>query len=193
MINIIIKHYVLHIFIFIIAFLSFDISYAQLVNNRNTLVLDILSSKTLSGIAGDYVTVTGQIRNLSQQTIPDITTYLSLVDGENKLPVDLEDWSAEKGLYIGTIDPGQILPLNWKIHFVKAGDYSLTIVAIIANSEIPQMSSITHFKVSPKRNLNPGQVLPIALGTPVVLIFIMLILNYNRRAKYQSANHSSNE
>src|SRR5438105_9179090 len=84
------------------------------------LVLEILSSRTLSGTAGDYVTVVGDIKNISQQPITDVTTYLSLVDTGNKLPVDLEDWSAEKGLYIGAIDAGQTLPLNWKIHFVKA-------------------------------------------------------------------------
>ena len=182
MINRTIKQYTLFIFIFAIILLSVGISYAQLVN-KNTLALDILSSKTISGVAGDYVTVMGQIKNLTQQPITDITTYLSLVDGENKLPVDLEDWSAEKGLYIGTIESGQTLPLNWKIHFVKAGDYSLTIIAIIANSEMPQVTSVTHFKVNPKRNLNPGQVLPVALGTPVILIFIMLMLNYKRREK----------
>ena len=171
---------------FTVGFLSVGISYAQRVDNdKHTLFSDILSSKTLSGTAGDFVTVKGQIRNMSQQPINDITTYLSLVDVENKLPVDLEDWSAERGLYIGTIEPGQTLPLNWKIHFVKAGDYSLVIVAIIANSEIPQVSNITHFRVSPKRSLNPGKVLPVALGTPVVLLFILLILNYKRRVDYR--------
>jgi hypothetical protein len=148
--------------------------------NSASLVLEISSSKTLSGIAGDYVTVIGDIRNISQQPITDVTTYLSLVDTGNKLPVDLEDWSAEKGLYIGTIDAGQTLPLNWKIHFVKAGEYSLIIVATTGGREVPQVSSITHFQVNPKRNLNPGKVLPVALGTPIVLIFLLFLLNYKR-------------
>jgi len=186
MINKTIKQHTLFIFISVIVLLPVGVSCDQSVD-RNILALDILSSKTISGTAGDYVMVMGQIKNLTKQPITDITTYLSLVDGENKLPVDLEDWSAEKGLYIGTIESEQTLPLNWKIHFVKAGDYSLTIIAIIANNEMPQVSSVTHFKVNPKRNLNPGQVLPVALGTPVALIFIMLMFNYDRRTKHQSA------
>lgn len=145
------------------------------------LSLQILSSKTLSGTAGDFVTVEGQITNTGTSPLGDVTTYLSLMDNQNKLPVDLEDWSAEKGLYIGTIDAGQTLPLNWKIHFVKAGTYSLIIVAEAAGNDLPQVSSITQFNVSPKRNLNPGQVLPVALGTPIVLIFILFMLSYKRR------------
>ncbi len=147
------------------------------------LVMDISSSKTLSGTAGDFVTVGGTITNTSSKSLDNITTYLSLADNESKLPVDLEDWSVEKGLYIGTIGAGQTLPLNWKIHFVKAGTYSLIIIAEAAGNEVPQVSSITQFQVSPKRNLNPKQVLPVALGTPIVLIFMMFLLVYRRRVE----------
>jgi hypothetical protein len=173
------------VIILILAVLGFN-AQSQQHTQSNPLVLEILSSDKLSGTAGDYVTVNAQIKNTSQQPITDITTYLSLVDTQSKLPVDLEDWSAEKGLYIGTIEPDQIFPLNWKIHFVKAGIYSLIIVAIRAGSEIPQVSGITSFQVNPKRNLNPGQVLPVALGTPIVLILIFSIVNYKRQTRIMS-------
>lgn len=150
-----------------------------------SLRLDILSSKTLNGVAGDYVTVQGQIINTGTVPLSDITTYLSLVDTQNKLPVDLEDWSAEKGLFIGTIEPNQTLPLNWKIHFVKAGDYSLVVVATSPTSETPRVSKITHFHVDPKHNLNPGKVLPVALGMPILLLCIMGALNYWRQKQQE--------
>jgi hypothetical protein len=146
------------------------------------LSMKIISADTLSGVAGDYVTVQGQITNTGTNSLSDVTTYLSLVDNQNKLPVDLEDWSAEKGLFIGTIDSGQTLPLNWKIHFVKAGNYSLIIVAEAASSQVPQVSIVTHFDVSPKKNLNPGQVLPVALGTPIIILCLMFVIGYRRKA-----------
>jgi len=151
------------------------------VNTPPTLSIEITSSKTLSGIAGDFVMVNGTIKNNGTQPLSNITTYLSMADNDTKLPVDLEDWSAEKGQYIGTIDVGQTLPLNWRIHFVKAGTYSLIIVAEVAGNEIPQVSSITQFKVNPKINLNPANVLPVALGTPIVLIFVLFLLTYRRK------------
>lgn len=163
------------------AFLLANVSFAKSV--PPPLIMNISSSKTLSGTAGDFVTVEGAITDTGSQPLNDITTYLSLADNETKLPVDLEDWSAEKGLYIGSIGAGQTLPLNWKIHFVKAGTYSLIIVAEVAGNEIPQVSSITQFQVSPKRNLNPKQVLPVALGTPIILIFVMSLLASRRRVE----------
>jgi len=148
------------------------------------LAIEVLSSTTLNGTAGDYVTVKAQITNTGENPLNDVTTYLSLMDMDNKMPVDLEDWSVEKGLYIETIESQQTLPLEWKIHFIKAGTYALVIIAETPSSAVPQVSTLTQFKVNPKRNLNPGQVLPVALGTPIVLIFILLILSYKRRVIY---------
>jgi hypothetical protein len=148
-----------------------------------SLLINISSPKTLNGTAGDFVTVNGTIANVGSKPMDSITTYLSLADTESKLPVDLEDWSVEKGLYIGTIDAGQKLPLNWKIHFVKAGTYSLVIIAEVSGDNTPQISDITQFNVSQKKNLNPNQVLPVALGTPIVIIFFMFLMAYKRRTE----------
>jgi hypothetical protein len=158
-------------------------SFARAEKLASQLTLEILSNRNLDGIAGDFVTVAGQITNAGQEPISDITTYLSLVDTSNKQPVDLEDWSVEKGLYIGTIEPGQTLPLNWKIHFVKAGGFALTILAITAGNENPNVSPVTHFHVRPKHSLDPAHVLPVALGVPLVLAFLLLILNYRPRSR----------
>ncbi len=147
------------------------------------LDIRILSSQNLNGTAGDYVTVSAEIMNVSRKTITNITTYLSLADEGTKLPVDLEDWSAEKGLFVGVIDGGQNLPLDWKIHFVKAGKYSLIIIAEINGVPYPLTSSITHFAVSPKHNLNPGQVLPVALGMPLFLLIIMIFAAQIRKSR----------
>jgi hypothetical protein len=169
-------------FILALVFGLSSFAYAQTPSaTAPPLSLKILSADTLSGIAGDYVTVQGQITNTGTSSLSDVTTYLSLVDNQNKLPVDLEDWSAEKGLFIGTIDGGAALPLNWKIHFVKAGNYSLIIVAEAASSQVPQVSTVTHFNVAPKKNLNPGQVLPVALGTPIIILCLMFFISYRRK------------
>jgi hypothetical protein len=159
-----------------------SVAYAQTTPSQ-PLVLQILSSKTLNGTAGDFVTVSGSIANTSSQQLQGVTTYLSLSDNNTHKPVDLEDWSAEKGLYVGTIDASATLPLEWKIHFVTAGDYSLIIVAETIGNPLPQVSEITQFHVAQKKNLNPAQVLPVALGTPIVLIFVLFLIAYRRKVE----------
>jgi hypothetical protein len=149
--------------------------------NKPPLVLNIKSSQNLNGIAGDYVTVKSEIMNTGVQPVVNVITYLSLVDNENKLPVDLEDWSAEKGVYIPIIKAGKTMPLNFKIHFVKAGDYSLIVIASAQKTETPIVSRMIHFHVSPKINLNPGKILPVAIGMPLLLLLILGSINYMRK------------
>ncbi len=168
-------------FIFVWLLLIWCSFFVRTASASRPLILQVLSSKTLNGTAGDFVTIQGSIKNMSTQAIQGVTTYLSLSDNQTHKPVDLEDWSAEKGLYVGTIDANATLPLNWKIHFVKAGDYSLIIIAETAGDPVPQVSEITQFHVAPKKNLNPAQVLPVALGTPIVLIFLLFLAAYGRR------------
>jgi hypothetical protein len=168
-----------YIFILIVA-VALPVSYT-LADLSSPLSLQIISSTELNGTAGDFVNVQAQINNTSGKPLENITTYLSLSDNDTKLPVDLEDWSAEKGLFIGSIDTDQAFPLNWKIHFVKAGSYSLTVIAITGGQLQPQISTITHFTVLPKKNLNPANVLPVALGTPIVVIALMFIVASRRK------------
>ncbi len=161
-------------------------AFAMTGVNDQGLNIKILSAKTLDGTAGDYVTVRGEINNALPTQVSNITTYLSLVDTGTKLPVDLEDWSAEKGLFIGAIDSGQTLPLEWKIHFVKAGTYTLSIIANIEGQEKPVTSVLTYFNVNQKKNLDPGHVLPVALGEPLILLLAFGFLSYHRNRKTKS-------
>jgi len=82
---------------------------------------------------------------------------------------------------IGTISPGASVPLRWKIHFVKSGRSSFAVLAEVRGFTVPVAGEITTFTVAPKRNLNPGAVLPVALGVPVVLILFLFIPNAARK------------
>jgi hypothetical protein len=151
--------------------------------NAPAIKIDITTGGKLDGTSGDFVFVNGTLKNASKKDVQDITTYLSLVNLDTKMPVDLEDWSAERGLFIGTINAGQLFPLSWKIHFVQAGSYALTLIADVAGDDRPVVSRMTYFNVKKKLNLNPGNVLPVALGEPIFIVLIFLVIGYIRRSK----------
>jgi hypothetical protein len=156
--------------------------YAQ-ATSPLPLDVSIRSGQALSGVAGAYVTLEANVVNVGTQPIGNITTYLSLVDVGARMPVDLEDWSAEKGLFIGTIAAGETLPLVWKIHLIHSGEYTASVVAEAEGADLPVISRVTYLKVLPKRNLNPGNVLPVALGEPILLVFGFMLLRFWRTRK----------
>jgi hypothetical protein len=147
------------------------------------LDVNIRSGRTLSGVAGEYITLEAEVVNVGTQPITNVTTYLSLVDVGARMPVDLEDWSAEKGLFIGTITAGETLPLVWRVHLIRSGDYTASVVAEAESADSPVISRLTYLKALPKRNLNPGNVLPVALGEPILLVFAFLLLRFWRTRK----------
>jgi hypothetical protein len=107
------------------------------------------------------------------------------VDLNAKIPVALEDWSAEKGLYIPSLAPSQSLPLEWKVRLVKAGSYTIDVLFNKDGdlSSPPAASSKVFLEVARKLNLNPGNVLPVAFGVPTVFLIILGTTNYVRGKK----------
>ena len=148
--------------------------------------IDITSAHRVNGIAGQFIKIDGIITNLSHnETINGGIAYISIVDIKNKIPIDLEDWSAEKGLYIPYIEAGQSLPLEWNVRLVKAGSYTID---VLFNKDgdfasPPIASSKVFLEVAPKLNLNPGNVLPIAFGVPAFIMGVLGVVSYIRGRK----------
>jgi hypothetical protein len=148
--------------------------------------MDITSPHKVSGIAGQYVRIEGVITNPSRdRTVNGGIAYISIVDLKDRIPIDLEDWSAQKGLYIPSVEAGQSLPLEWNIRLVKAGSYTID---MLFNKDgdfasPPSASSKVFLEVAPKLNLNPGNVLPVAFGVPAVIMGVLGVINYIRGRK----------
>ena len=146
----------------------------------------VTSSHSIHGIAGQFVKVNGTITNNNPtDTKKSGIAYISIVDLKDKVPIDLEDWSASKGLYIPRIAGGQSLPIEWNIRLVKAGSYTVDLLFNPddnLNSPSVASSRIT-MEVAPKINLNPGNVLPVAFGLPAIVIITLGYIGYRRGKK----------
>jgi ABC-2 type transport system permease protein len=99
--------------------------------------------------------------------------------------VDPEDWSPQRTQYVEPLAPGQSATLNWRINAILDGDFMVYIVAIPApgSSEatsLPVASSGIHLTVTPYTKLNPGGVLPYAIGGPILVGFAIFFV-YRRR------------
>ena len=161
--------------------LSFQSAFGELSGSVSSEIkIDITSSKNVSGVAGQIIKVEGTITNLSTNAMGGVA-YISIVDMQAKVPIDLEDWSAAKGLYIASVAPGQSLPLEWNLRLVKAGSYTVVILFNKDNDPLPPIASAKIFlEVIPKHNLNPGNVLPVAFGVPASVMAMLAAINYIR-------------
>ncbi len=159
--------------------------FGKAQQNKPSIILKIDSSKSISGTMGDYATVKGVIQNTGTETIKGINTYISIVDVVNKVPIDLEDWSAQKSIYLDILKPSESIPLDWRVHFITPGKYSLSIIAITPDTDQAFTSPITHFDIQPKVVLNPNNSLFVAIGMPLAILILLLSIRYlhNSRRK----------
>lgn len=157
--------------------------FGELSPGSNPIKMEITSSSSINAIAGQIITVNGTITNVGSSPVGGIA-YISIIDVDNKIPIDLEDWSAHKGIAIDSISSGQSIPMEWNVRLVKDGSYTIVILFSSNDGSVPPTASAkTFLEVAPKHNLNPGNVLPVVFGVPAVLMVILGIINYGRGKK----------
>ncbi|MBA2714236.1 MAG: hypothetical protein H0U55_11885 [Rubrobacteraceae bacterium] len=128
------------------------------------------ATKKISGTAGQYVKLPAKITNISNRPVKDAVAYTSLVDVTKgqQAPVDLEDWSAHRAITISSLAPGQSRDVSWSLRLVKGGNYTVYANAIVQGSTRASVGQEVPLFVQTKQNLNPGGVLPVALGVPIL-------------------------
>ena len=127
-------------------------------------------TKRLSGTAGHYVRLPARITNASATPVRGVVAYASLVEISfgQQATVDLEDWSAHRAVTIGSLAPGQSKDAGWNLRLIKGGSYVIYANAIERRSSWAAVGQEVPLTVRARKNLNPGGVLPVALGVPVL-------------------------
>jgi ABC-2 type transport system permease protein len=139
--------------------------------------------------AGDPIRYNTEVTNHGAQASPPLCVAMNIINlnaaGEI---VDPEDWSPQRTQYIETLAPGQSTKLSWLVNAILDGDYLVYMVVIPqpagkdATSQ-PIASSGIHLTVTPFTRLNPGGVLPYAIGGPLVLGLIIYLVYRQRHRR----------
>jgi ABC-2 type transport system permease protein len=153
---------------------------------QRTLQISIdLDYKTVK--AGDAVLYNTVVKNNGTSDSPPLGVAMNIInlDAAGDI-VDPEDWSPQRTQYLESLAAGQSVTFSWRVNAILDGDYLVYMVLIpeptgeTATTQ-PIVSSAIHLTVTPFTKLNPGGVLPYAIGGPLVLLLGMSLLNRHRR------------
>jgi hypothetical protein len=155
-----------------------------------TVDLDYITVKT-----GDKVEYTTTVTNNRAEASPPLIVAMNIINLNAKGDVvDPEDWSPQRTQYTDSLLPGESVRQAWRINTILDGDYMVYMVLIPEpeskeTTSQPVASSGIHLTVTPFTRLNPGGVLPYAIGGPI-LVLIGIIVLYRMRRKQIDAGGS---
>ena len=143
---------------------------------------------------GDKVEFNTSVTNRAAEASPPLMVAMNVInlDATGDV-VDPEDWSPQRTQYMDTLAAGQSASQHWIINTILDGDYMVYMVLIPepagqdATSQ-PVASSGIHLTVTPFTRLNPGGVLPYAIGGPIVLAAAMLVIYRLRRRQIDAGD-----
>jgi ABC-type transport system involved in multi-copper enzyme maturation permease subunit len=143
---------------------------------------------------GDLFNFTTQVKNNEpqQQSMP-LVVAMNIINLGSGQPVDPEDWSPERTQALGPLEPRQTSELHWTIDPILKGDYLVYMVVTpkpvgSTSTSQPVASPAIHLTVEQYTWLNPGNVLPLALGMPTLLTAVGLGLRAMRRRGIESTS-----
>ena len=137
---------------------------------------------------GDKVEFNTLVKNNRAEESPHLIVAMNIINLNAKGDVvDPEDWSPQRTQYLEHLPAGQSAKHSWRVNAILDGDYLVYMVVIPAPdgpqaTSQPVASSGIHLTVTPFTRLNPGGVLPYAIGGPVLLL-VAIFLVYRRRRR----------
>lgn len=163
--------------------------FALIILSNTVLAQDSITvsikPKHIDGEMGDVIEFESNVTNNGASPLKGLVAYISLIrvtEGQ-ETPMDLEDWSALKADKIDLLAPNNSASSKWSMRLIDSGDYVVYITVVDKNQKTPIVSEIAELKIAKRQQLNPNNVLPIALGMPVLIILIFLSAGIYRRLR----------
>jgi len=136
---------------------------------------------------GDKVEFHTVVTNTDTAASPPLIVAMNIINlSSTGDVVDPEDWSPERTQYLETLAPGEAATQSWILNTILEGNYMVYVVLIpspadkVSTSQ-PVASPGIHLVVSQFTRINPGGILPFAIGIPVVLVLLLALVLYLRR------------
>jgi hypothetical protein len=177
----------------IVSLLLVSPAYAVQAGENLSITIDTESEQVKTGDSVEFNTI---VTNHSAESAPSFIVAMNVINlNATGDVVDPEDWSPQRTQYLPTLAPGQSVTQSWIIHPILEGNFMVYMVLIpqpegIAATSRPVASSGIHLTVAPFTRLNPGGVLPVAIGGPTLLLAISFLV-YRRRRRQIDLGGSS--
>lgn len=177
----------------VVSLLLISPAYAFQEEPSLTITIDTDYKQVKTGDTVEFNTV---VTNNGAEASPSLIVAMNIInlDASGDV-VDPEDWSPQRTQYIDSLAPGESATLGWIVNTILEGDFMVYMVllpepASAETTSQPVASPGIHLTVAPFTRLNPGGVLPFAIGGPILLLIITYVVYRRRRQQIDMGGSS---
>jgi hypothetical protein len=122
------------------------------------------------------------IRNSGAGPASGLVAHLSVLSLRRDPYVDPEDWSSQRVVFLDPIPAGGSRTLRWRMTAVNAGTFGVYVTVLPADrGGVPAPNTPTiAVRVSERRTLDAGGILPLAIAVPALLGALAIALRRRR-------------
>jgi hypothetical protein len=127
---------------------------------------------------GDEFRFTTTVSNRGAAVLSGLVAHLNIASWDRDVYVDPEDWSSQRTRYLAPLAPGQSREIRWTVKAVNPGHFA--IYAAVLDHRRPAAGPELDVRVTERRTINSGGVLPLALAVPGLLGLAMVGVRLRR-------------
>ncbi|WP_026695369.1 hypothetical protein [Peribacillus kribbensis] len=164
----------LTILILFAGLLGFNTGIAKAQDTSN-FTIEILSPAKVAEYPGKELKIKVKITNTTDQEIKNVFTYITMANLSKNWTVNLEDYSADQPVTIGTMKPHEEKIVNLPIQLVYTADYYLYTTVVSKENPVITSSVAIPVKIIGNTKIVPLQVQIVSTVMPLLLLVLLFI------------------
>lgn len=167
----------------VVMVLMLSLSTIVFAADNQNISVTILSPKSVSGVAGLEQTIKAEVKNNTDKPIDDVMVYITMADINKHMTVNLEDYSADKPVVIGTLGAGETKTVELPVRLVYVSKFYLYTTVVSSTSPQIVSSDAIPIEIIGNTMINKTMVQMISFATPIAVLFLVLVSSaaYRRR------------
>jgi uncharacterized membrane protein len=129
---------------------------------------------------GEQFSFESTLRN-SGDSQSGLIANLNIVGADADIYVDPEDWSTERTQFLDDLPAGESTQLRWTVRAIDAGELMLYVAVSSTDADSVAVSGPLHVTVTGQRVVNPQNVVPLVMATPVAVLALLGLTLVRRR------------
>jgi len=159
-------------------------SNTTLGNNPN-IEITIISPMGVQDFPGHEDIITAKVTNQGSEDLSQLLAYVTMADLNKNMTVNLEDYGADKPLYIESLKAGQSQTIELPIRFVYTSKYHLYVTVVTKDSHTISSSKAITIEILGNTKINKPLALGVSVIEPILILVLVGIIYGIRRKKYR--------